>query len=159
MPAIWYTLTLMWCQRKVHYWPFYAENQQWTASPHREILMSDLGISICCWHESVEEAVENLQLASKIKYFTLREESPQYWSTHTHHFSDVIIGMMASQITGVLIVCWAVCPGADQRKHQSSTSLAFVRGIHRWPVDSPHKGRNVEMWWRRHAQPHMLQSA
>ena len=30
--------------------------------------------------------------------------------------------------------------GADQRKHQSSASLAFVRGIHRWPVNSPHKG-------------------
>ena len=29
--------------------------------------------------------------------------------------------------------------GADQRKHQSSASLAFVRGIHRWPVNSPHK--------------------
>ena len=26
------------------------------------------------------------------------------------------------------------------RKHQSSASLAFVRGIHRWPVNSPHKG-------------------
>ena len=30
--------------------------------------------------------------------------------------------------------------GADQRKHQSSASLAFVRGIHWWPVNSPHKG-------------------
>ena len=30
--------------------------------------------------------------------------------------------------------------GADQRKHQSSASLAFVWGIHRWPVNSPHKG-------------------
>ena len=40
----------------------------------------------------------------------------------------------------ICIVCSAVCSGADQRKHQSSTSLAFVRGIHRWPVDSPHKG-------------------
>ena len=30
--------------------------------------------------------------------------------------------------------------GADQRKYQSSLSLAFVRGIHRWPVNSPHKG-------------------
>ena len=29
--------------------------------------------------------------------------------------------------------------GADQRKHQSSASLAFLRGIHRWPVNSPHK--------------------
>ena len=30
--------------------------------------------------------------------------------------------------------------GVNQRKHQSSASLAFVRGIHRWPVNSPHKG-------------------
>ena len=30
--------------------------------------------------------------------------------------------------------------GADQRKHQCSVSLAFVWGIHRWPVNSPHKG-------------------
>ena len=29
---------------------------------------------------------------------------------------------------------------ADQRKHQSSAALVFVRGIHRWPVNSPHKG-------------------
>ena len=38
------------------------------------------------------------------------------------------------------IVCSAVCSGADRRKHQRSASLAFVRGIHRWPVNSPHKG-------------------
>ena len=31
------------------------------------------------------------------------------------------------------------CSGADQRKHQSSVSLAFVRGIHRWSGNSPHK--------------------
>ena len=30
--------------------------------------------------------------------------------------------------------------GGDQRKHQSSVTLAFVRGIHRWPLNSPHKG-------------------
>ena len=55
-------------------------------------------------------------------------------------YSDVIMSAMASQITGVSIVCWVVCSRADQSKHQSFTSLAFVRGIHRWPVDSPHKG-------------------
>ena len=47
---------------------------------------------------------------------------------------------IASQIIGVSIVCLTVCSGANQRKHQSSASLAFVRGIHRWPVNSPHKG-------------------
>ena len=28
---------------------------------------------------------------------------------------------------------------SNLRKHQSSASLAFVRWIHRWPVNSPHK--------------------
>ena len=56
------------------------------------------------------------------------------------HYSDVIKGAMSSQITGVSIVYLTVYSGADQRKHQSSTPLAFVRGIHRWPVNSPHKG-------------------
>ena len=46
---------------------------------------------------------------------------------------------MASQITSLAIVYLISYSGADQRKHQSSVSLAFVRGIHRWPVNSPHK--------------------
>ena len=47
---------------------------------------------------------------------------------------------MVSQNTGVSIVYSTVCSNADQRKHQSSVSLAFVRGIHWWPVNFPHKG-------------------
>ena len=47
---------------------------------------------------------------------------------------------MTSQITCVTIVYSTVCSGTDQRKHQNSAALAFVRGIHRWPVNSPHKG-------------------
>ena len=47
---------------------------------------------------------------------------------------------MASQITSLTVVYSIVYSGADQRKHQNSASLAFVWGIHRWPVNSPHKG-------------------
>ena len=47
---------------------------------------------------------------------------------------------IASQITSLTIIYSTVYSGADQIKHQSSASLAFVRGIHRWPVNSPHKG-------------------
>ena len=47
---------------------------------------------------------------------------------------------MASQINGVHIVYSTVCSETYQGKHQSSASLAFVRGIHRWPVNSSHKG-------------------
>ena len=46
---------------------------------------------------------------------------------------------MASQITSLTVVYSIVNAGVDQRKHQSSASLAFVRGIHRWPVNSTHK--------------------
>ena len=55
------------------------------------------------------------------------------------HYNDVIAGAMASQITSLTIVCLTVYSGADQRKHQSSASLTFVMGIHRWPLNSPHK--------------------
>ena len=56
------------------------------------------------------------------------------------HYNDVIMIPAASQITSLTIVYSSVYSGAGQRKHQSSASLAFVRGIHRWPVNSPHKG-------------------
>ena len=55
------------------------------------------------------------------------------------HCSDVIMSAMASQITSIIIVYWTISPGAGQRKHQSSATLAFVWGIHRWPVNSPYK--------------------
>ena len=55
------------------------------------------------------------------------------------HYTDVIMGAIASQITSLTIVYSAVYSDADQRKHQSSASLAFVWWIHRGPVNSPHK--------------------
>ena len=61
------------------------------------------------------------------------------YSILRNHYSDVIMGTAASQITSLTIVYSNVYSGSDQRKHQSSASLAFVRGIHRWPVNSPHK--------------------
>ena len=72
---------------------------------------------------------------------------PSYWTRQSpappeedKHYSDVIMGAIASQITNLTILYSTVYSGADQRKHQSSAPLAFVRGIHRWPVNSPHKG-------------------
>ena len=55
-------------------------------------------------------------------------------------YSEVIMSIIAFQITGVSIVYSTVCSGAYQRKHQSSASLAFRRGIHLLPANSPHKG-------------------
>ena len=89
----------------------------------------------------------------------------QYWrccsfiddSYTVIYYNDIIMGVMASQITSLMIAYSTHYSGADQRKHQSSASLAFVRGIHQWPVNSPpppHKGpvtsnvENVSIWWR-----------
>ena len=55
------------------------------------------------------------------------------------HYGDVIMGAVASQITSLTIVYSTVYSGPDQRKYQSSASLAFVQGILRWPVNSSHK--------------------
>ena len=55
------------------------------------------------------------------------------------HYDDVIMTMLASQITSLTVVYSIVYSGVNQRKHQSSASLAFVREIHRGPVNFPHK--------------------
>ena len=55
------------------------------------------------------------------------------------HYCDVIMGAVAYEITSLTIAYSTVYSGADQRKHQSSASLAFVWGIHRGTVNSPHK--------------------
>ena len=66
------------------------------------------------------------------------------------------MGMIVSQITSLTIVYSTVYSDADQRKHQSSASQAFVQGIHRGPVNSPHKWPvtwkmfpydDVIIWW------------
>ena len=71
--------------------------------------------------------------------------SPAIWSVTKStlqclvYYSYVIMGSIASQITSLTIVYSSVYSGAYQRKHQTSASLAFVRIIHRRPVNSPHK--------------------
>ena len=72
------------------------------------------------------------------------------------HYSDVIISTTTSQITSLAILYSTVYSGADQRKHQSSPSLAFVRGIHRtgeFPAQRASNAENVPIWWRHHVWP------
>ena len=54
-------------------------------------------------------------------------------------YIDVLLDAMASQISSPTIVYSTIYSDSDQRNHQSSASLAFVRGIHQWLVNSPHK--------------------
>ena len=83
---------------------------------------------ICCWIYLLVLTTLHRNWGFHFKTFV--------WSAH---YSDVIMGAMASQITSLTITYSTVYSGTDQRKHQSSATLAFARGIHRWPVNSPHK--------------------
>ena len=71
------------------------------------------------------------------------------------HYGYVIMSAMASQITSLTTVYSTALSGADQRKHHSSASLAFVRGIHRWQRAS--NAENVSIWWRHLGPNYALQ--
>ena len=78
----------------------------------------------------------------QLRLFPIKTVKLQKNSVHISwdiHYNDVIMDTVASQITSFTIVYSIVYSDADQRKYQSSASLAFVRGIHRRPVNSPHK--------------------
>ena len=63
---------------------------------------------------------------------------------------------IASQITSLAIVYSTIYSDADERKHQSSASLAFVREIHRtgeFPAQMASYAENVTIWWRHHEWP------
>ena len=86
------------------------------------------------------EITMHLRIYFQEKTFWSTMMPPQHGNAFLIHYDDVIMTTLASQITSLAIVYSIVHSDADQRKHQSSASLAFVRGIHRGPVNSPHKG-------------------
>ena len=95
---------------------------------------------------SIKAVRECISFACHIRYegippgivcLTLMVKFTELTKPSLFHYCDVIMGGVAFQIT--IIVYSNFYSDADQRKHQSSTSLAFVRGIHRGPVNSPYK--------------------
>ena len=74
------------------------------------------------------------------------------------HYNDVMMGMISSQITSLTNVYSTVYSDADQRKYQSSASLAFLWGITpetgEFPAQMASNVENVSIWWRHHGQQH-----
>ena len=91
---------------------------------------------VLCYAISKHSADRNPNMFSSMLFVTLMILRKHIL---TKHYNGVIMSAMASQITSLTSVYSTVYPVADQRKHQSSASLAFVRGIHRRPVNAPHK--------------------
>ena len=87
-----------------------------------------------------------------IKYF-LQESGIR--DPFQYHYDDVIMGTIASQITSLTIVYSTVYSGADQRKHQSSASLALggeFTGAGEFPAQMASNAENVSISWRHYAK-------
>ena len=82
---------------------------------------------------NIKSAYLTLNLEHKFGLGTrhMYNEPTQGINTYWFHYNNVIMTTMAYQITSLTVVYSTVCSDADQRKHQSSASLAFVWGIHR----------------------------
>ena len=73
-----------------------------------------------------------------------------YINMYIKHYGDVIMNAITSQITSLAIVYSTVYSDADQRNHQSSASLAFVRVPGEFPAQMASNAENVSIWWRHH---------
>ena len=130
----------------------YLAKSEWCihASVHYAIIGSDNGLSrkAIIWTNVDISSIKqpSLRFKSKFKLFYCRQRickcrsqtGVQMISASMYHLSDVIMSAMAYRITGMVFTTF--CSGVDQRKHYSSTSLAFVKGILRSPANSPNKG-------------------
>ena len=130
----------------------------------QEIILRPL-VAVCClskvsmmgvwspefshWWNSKRRQIDLLVICSWFSSFLRR------YVHLTVHYIDVIMTTIASQITSLTVVFSTVYSDVDQRKHQSSASLAFVWGIHRdrWiPRTKGSYAENVSIWWRHHAE-------
>ena len=113
-----------------------------SSAPSDENFVKMTIFSSQCWESSAIDTIWQKELTQSIQ-FTLAYKTTflegNFRDALEPHYSDVIMSAIASQITSLTIVYSTVYLDADQRKHQSSASLAFVRGIHLGAVNSPHK--------------------
>ena len=90
---------------------------------------------------AVDVMSNDYRLHGRVKWDPiLRWPLPQIGFRESIHYNDVIMSTMASQITSLTIDYPNVYPRHRSKKTLKVSVLAFVRGFHRWPVKSPHKG-------------------
>ena len=99
---------------------------------------SKLQIIVILWWETTRWPLNSphtgpvMRKAFPCQEVIVRSSNSQAPQNTFFHYIDVIMTTMASQITSLTVVYSTVYSDADQRKHQSSASLAFVCGIHRY---------------------------
>ena len=109
-------------------------------STHKGQVMQMFDIFFDYSEHAVEQTVELSVSWGAMMFMWHHRNDIHCYRDALFHYCDVIMSMMSSNITSLTSVYSTVFySGVDQRKHQSSASLAFVWGIHRGPVNSPHK--------------------
>ena len=111
---------------KAYIWLFDAV---WYTNKFLEIIHKLISFDKCCTFPVLGRCSNDMS-SIEISYLV------HYYSVH---YDGVIMSTIASQITSLTIVYSTIYSGADQSKHQSSASLAFVWGIHRGRVNSANK--------------------
>ena len=136
------------CVKQVHAWTktgpnIYAYQHKWivifmnyVCEKHYVITKVDYMYHMHEW--MYRHSVYHLNMHMPLLCFVFVGYITSSWRIPAY-YNDVIMGAIAPQITSLTIVYWTVYSDADQRNNQSSASLAFVRGIHRWPVNFRHK--------------------
>ena len=122
---------------------------------YSDVIMSAMASEISLFRFAAKKdtkAPHNWSFVRKIRWGPM--DHPHRWFPIAKHYNDVIMSAMASQITSLTIVYSIVYSDADQRKHQSSASLAFVRGnspvTGEFPAQRTSNAENVSVWWHHH---------
>ena len=97
------------------------------------------------YNEFKNYTFKTLTIFSKGQWVKLVKQ--HLYAEKAHHYSDVIMSVMASQITKVLTVYLTLCSGVDERKHQGSVSPVASE----FPAQRASNTENVSIWWRHHA--------
>ena len=143
-----YTITSIIHNRKpVFIMKYHVKTQMWFAdvwsARQSETRFENLcwGANILIWSFSGEKApvllINGSVITHYICYFLSQRLICFMYVFSAIHSSFIGERKFHSSLT---IVYSTIYSGAEQRKYQTSTSLAFVGGIHQWPVNSPHKG-------------------
>ena len=137
---LWYLTNLIWLSKVGSVWKTRSERdlQMWKKTKYQFMiqLICPMTISSPLWHKRNTSLWYN-ELSMPLSWINYITKT----RPNVDRYSGVIMSAMASLITSVTIICSNICSGAEQRKHQNSASLSFVRGIHRWPVVSRTKGQ------------------
>ena len=100
-----------------------------------------------------DELRNNWWVTSILHFIIFFSGAPQTWRHNIHHYDDIIMTTVSSQITSLAVVYSIVYSGADERKHQTPRHWPLCgefTGTGEFPAQRASNAENVPIWWRHH---------